>query len=142
MSTKQDSVSQPCILIVDDEPLNMKLFALTLNRRGYRVLQAGDGYQGFVLAHDSQPDLIVMDVQLPSLSGLEVARALKESPYTRNIPVVIMTAFLIDDEELRQSKCDGYMAKPFIIQNFIGLIESLIERSPHRNPNQVTAAVA
>jgi two-component system, cell cycle response regulator DivK len=92
--------------------LNLKLFTLSLNRRGYRVLLAADGYHGFVLAHDGRPDLIIMDVQLPTLSGLEVTRTLKESINIKNIPVVIATAFLIDQETLRKSRCDAYMPKP------------------------------
>src|SRR5438552_14325713 len=88
-------VDQRCILVVDDEPLNLKLFNLTLIKRGYRVLQASDGYHGFVLAHDGRPDLIVMDVQLPGISGLEVTRALKDSIYTQNITIVIATAFIL-----------------------------------------------
>jgi two-component system, cell cycle response regulator DivK len=125
-------VNQRCILVVDDEPLNMKLFALTLNRRGYRVLLAADGYHGFVLAHDGHPDLIIMDVKLPTLSGLEVTRTLKENIHTKDIPVVIATAFLIDEETLRESRCDAYIPKPFIMADFIDLIDSLIERNaPH-----------
>ena len=120
------------ILVVDDEPLNMKLFALTLSRRGYEVVQASDGYNGFVLAHDHQPDLIVMDVRMPKLSGLEVARTLKESAFTKDIPLVIATAFLIDEATLRESKCDGYLTKPFVIKDFISLIESLLEAKPQR----------
>src|SRR5712691_9906915 len=92
-------IDQRCILIVDDEPLNLKLFALTLIRRGYRVLQASDAYRALALAHDSRPDLIVMDVQLPEISGLDVTRTLKSSIHTRNIPIVIATAFLIDEEK-------------------------------------------
>jgi two-component system, cell cycle response regulator DivK len=122
-------VNQPCILVVDDEPLNMKLFAVTLNRRGYRVLLAADGYHGFVLAHDGHPDLIIMDVKLPTLSGLEVTRTLKEDIYTKDIPVVIATAFLIDEETLRESRCDAYMPKPFAMTDFIDLIDSLIEQT-------------
>jgi two-component system cell cycle response regulator DivK len=123
-------VDQRCILIVDDEPLNMKLFTLTLIRRGYRVLQASDGYHAFVLAHEGRPDLIVMDVQLPEISGLEITRTLKDSIHTRDIPIVIATAFLIDKEELRDSGCDGYITKPYAMKDFIELIGSLIERSP------------
>jgi len=126
----KDSIDQRCVLIVDDEPLNLKLFTLTLIKQGYRVLQATDGYHGFVLAHDDLPDLIIMDVQLPKISGLEITRTLKDSAHTQNIPIVIATAFLIDEEELRESGCDGYMTKPFAMKDFIGLIEALIGRKP------------
>jgi two-component system, cell cycle response regulator DivK len=125
-----DSTSQRCVLIVDDEPLNLKLFTLTLIKRGYRVLQATDGYHGFVLAHDDLPDLIIMDVQLPKISGLEITRTLKDNAHTQNIPILIATAFLIDEEKIRESGCDGYMTKPFAMKDFIGLIESLLERKP------------
>ena len=123
-------VDQRCVLVVDDEPVNLKLFTLTLIRRGYRVLQASDGYHAFVLAHDGRPDLIVMDVQLPQISGLEITRTLKDSIYTQNIPIVIATAFIIDEEKLRESGCDGYITKPYAMKDFIGLIGSLIERNP------------
>ena len=135
-------VNQRRILVVDDEPLNRKLFALTLSKRGYHVEQASDGYNGFVLAHDHQPDLIVMDVRMPKLSGLEVARTLKESVYTKDIPLVIATAFLIDEAALRDSKCDGYMTKPFAIKDFIKLIDSLIEHSPPRDRDRPMAAAS
>ena len=123
-------IGQRCILIVDDEPLNLKLFNLTLIKRGYRVLQATTGFHGFVLAHDDRPDLIIMDVQLPEISGLEVTRTLKDSVHTQDIPIVVATAFLIDEEKLRESGCDAYMTKPFAIKDFIQLIESLMERAP------------
>jgi two-component system cell cycle response regulator DivK len=122
--------NQRCVLIVDDEPLNLKLFTLTLTKRGYRVLQASNGYHAFVLAHDGRPDLIVMDVQLPEISGLEVTRTLKDSFHTNNIPIVIATAFIIDEGKLRESGCDGYITKPYAMKDFIDLIESLIERNP------------
>jgi two-component system, cell cycle response regulator DivK len=128
-SEDKDSIDQQCILIVDDEPLNLKLFTLTLIRRGYRVLQASDGFHAFVLAHDHRPDLIVMDVQLPEISGLEVTRTLKDSIYTKNIPIVIATAFLIDEEKILECGCDGYIAKPYAMKDFIDLIGSLIART-------------
>jgi two-component system, cell cycle response regulator DivK len=117
------------ILIVDDEPLNMKLFALTLNKRGYSVLQASDGFHAFVLANDELPDLIVMDVRMPHLSGLQVTRSLKDSDHTQNIPVLIATAFLIDEEELRASGCDAYIAKPFATRKFVDAVSALLKQA-------------
>lgn len=125
----KETPAQRCVLVVDDEPLNLKLFTLALKRRGYRVLEAADAFHGFVAAHEQHPDLIIMDVRLPKLSGLEVTRTLKENDHTKDIPIVIATAFLIDDEALRESKCDGYMPKPFRVKDFMALIESLIGTS-------------
>jgi two-component system, cell cycle response regulator DivK len=123
------AVDQPSILVIDDEPLNMKLFTLMLARRGYRVLQAADGFRGFVLAHDDRPDLIIMDVRLPKLSGLEVTRTLKDSVHTKDIPIIVATAYLIDDAELRECGCDGHITKPFVIPQFMALVESIIGRA-------------
>ena len=114
------------ILVVDDEPLNMKLFALTLNKRGFDVLQASNGFHAFVLANEELPDLIVMDVRMPNLSGLQVTRSLKDSSHTKKIPVLIATAFLIDEEELRQSGCDAFISKPFATRNFVDTVNSLL----------------
>jgi len=116
-----------CVLVVDDEPLNIKLFTLTLKKRGYRVLQASDGFSAFVLAHDHHPDVIVMDVRMPRLSGLEVTRTLKNSIHTKEIPIIVATAFVIDEATLRESGCDGYIAKPFAIAEFVELIDRTIE---------------
>jgi two-component system cell cycle response regulator DivK len=120
--------SRKTILVVDDEPLNMKLFALTLNKRGYNVLQAADGFHAFVLANDELPDLIVMDVRMPNLSGLQVTRTLKDSDHTQKIPVLIATAFLIDEEELRKSGCDAYIAKPFATRTLVGAVNTLLNQ--------------
>ena len=114
------------ILVVDDEPFNMKLFALTLNKYGYTVLQASNGFHGYVLAHDERPDLIVMDVRMPKVSGLEVTRSLKDSIYTQDIPILIATAFLIDEAELRDSGCDAYIAKPFRTSKLVGAVDALL----------------
>ena len=118
--------SRKRILIVDDEPLNVKLFVTVLNKRGHDVLQAADGFHAFVLANDELPDLIIMDVRMPNLSGLQVTRSLKNSNHTQNIPVLIATAFLIDEEELRQSGCDAYISKPFATKKFVDAVNSLL----------------
>jgi two-component system, cell cycle response regulator DivK len=117
------------ILVVDDEPLNMKLFALTLNKRGYDVLQASNGFHAFVIANDELPDLIVMDVRMPNLNGLQVTRSLKDNNHTRKIPVLIATAFLIDEEELKESGCDAYIAKPFATRKFVDAVNALLNEA-------------
>ena len=118
-----------CILIVEDNALNMKLFSAMVAAQGYGVLQAGDGSGGVDLAHREHPDLIIMDVDLPGISGLEATRLLKADPTTRDIPIVITTAYEYDDE-IRASGCDGYMSKPISVADFVGLIDSLMAQDP------------
>ena len=116
------------VLIVEDNPLNMKLFAAMAAAQGCHVLQATDGHRGLDLAHQEHPDLIIMDVQLPGISGLDVTQMLKADPTTRDIPIIVTTAYQYD-EEIRASGCDGYMAKPIAISEFLELVESLMARS-------------
>jgi len=89
------------VLIVEDNELNMKLFADLLEAEGYRVLRSGEGVAGFQIARQERPDLIVMDIQLPSISGLEVTRWLKEDPELALIPVVAVTAYAMKGDEAR-----------------------------------------
>jgi two-component system, cell cycle response regulator DivK len=121
--------SGKCILIVEDNPLNMKLFSAMVAAQGYGVLQAGDGLRGLDLARQEHPDLIIMDVDLPGISGLEATRLLKADAETRDIPIVITTAYEYDDE-IRASGCDGYMSKPISVADFVGLIDSLMAQDP------------
>jgi two-component system, cell cycle response regulator DivK len=121
-----------CILIVEDNPLNMKLFSAMIGAQGYEVLQAGDGAQGLDLARRLHPDLIIMDIQLPGISGLEVTRNLKADDATRHIPIVATTAFAMrgDEEMILASGCDAYMSKPIAISPFLELIETFMLKAP------------
>ena len=121
--------SGKCILIVEDNPLNMKLFSAMAAAQGYGVLQAGDGLRGLDLARQEHPDLIIMDVDLPGISGLEATRLLKAAVETRDIPIIITTAYEYDNE-IRASGCDGYMSKPISVADFVELIDSLMARDP------------
>jgi two-component system, cell cycle response regulator DivK len=120
-----------CVLIVEDNPLNMKLFSAMIASQGYDVLQAIDGLQGLAMAQQQHPELVIMDVQLPGMSGLEVAHTLKADENTRDIQIIATTAFALSDNEtkMRDSGCDAYMAKPIAITEFLELIESLMARS-------------
>lgn len=124
--TADRAASERCILIIDDDALNLKLFAMTLAGRGYRVLLAMDARRGIDLAGREHPDLIMMDIQLPDMSGLEATRALKQAADTSGIPVLITTAFLVDSEELRASGCDAYLPKPFSGPQLLSALDSLI----------------
>jgi two-component system cell cycle response regulator DivK len=125
-SGANDPSRPPRILIVDDDALNLKLFTISLSKRGYRVLLAMDGRFALDLAQRERPDLVIMDVQLPDMSGLEATRMLKSDDTTRDIPVLITTAFLIDGDELRDSGCDAYLAKPYPAEKLIEIIVSLM----------------
>jgi two-component system cell cycle response regulator DivK len=123
------NTSGKCILIIEDNPLNMKLFSAMVGAQGYGVLQAGDGLRGVDLAHQEHPDLIIMDIDLPGISGLEATRLLKAASETRDIPIVITTAYAYDDE-IQASGCDGYMAKPITVADFVELIDTLMTQVP------------
>ena len=120
------------ILIVEDNPLNMKLFSAMIAAQGYEVLQATDGAHGLDMARRLHPDLIIMDIQLPSMSGLDVTRNLKADEVTREIPIIATTAFAMrgDEEMILASGCDAYMAKPIAISQFLELIETFMLKIP------------
>ena len=109
------------ILIVEDNPKSLELFRALLQLSGYATLEATDGRQGVELAKKKRPDLILMDVQLPVMSGLEATRILKADGDTREIPIVALTAYAMGEEEerIRQAGCDGYITKPIDVQGFL-----------------------
>ena len=102
------------VLIVEDNPLNRELAEAILELAGYEVVSAGDGEAALATARATRPDLILMDVELPRLDGLEATRRLKADPTTRRIPVVALTAYAMagDEERARAAGCDGYVTKP------------------------------
>lgn len=111
---KSKQIVKAAILVVEDTPANMTLATLILEKAGYAVLQACNAADGIALARSAAPDLILMDIQLPGMSGLEAARTLKGDPATRAIPIIAMTAFAMkgDEEKMLAAGCDGYLAKP------------------------------
>ena len=129
------------VLIVEDNPLNMKLFTAMLAAQGHQVLQAINGPEGLESARTLLPDLIIMDIQLPGLSGLEVTKSLKGEDATRSIKIVATTAFALsgDEDTIMKSGCDAYMAKPIAISQFIELIESLLAPTGQSATSQAAA---
>lgn len=109
------------ILIVEDNELNMKLFNDLLRAHGFETLQTNDGVTAMQLAQEHQPDLILMDIQLPEVSGLEVTKWLKADDSVRHIPVVAVTAFAMkgDEEKIRRGGCEDYLPKPIKVATFI-----------------------
>jgi two-component system cell cycle response regulator DivK len=116
------------ILIVEDHPLNLKLLRDLLEAHGYRTLETGDGLEALNLARQFRPDLILMDLQLPDVSGLELTRWLRREPGTQNIPIIAVTAFAMREDEKRSldSGCNAYIAKPVSIRRLLDLIASLL----------------
>ncbi len=113
------------ILIVEDNELNMRLLNDVLEVHGYAILKTGTGEEAIDLARREQPDVILMDIQLPDISGLEATRRLKEDPATQGIPVIAVTAFAMsgDERKIRDSGCDAYVSKPIMLQPFLALLE-------------------
>ena len=118
------------ILIVEDNELNMRLLNDVLEAHGYEIVKTGSGLEAIELARSLHPDLILMDIQLPDISGLEVSRQLKEDPRTRPIPLVAVTAFAMagDERKTLDAGCDAYVAKPIMLRPFLDLVERLATR--------------
>jgi two-component system cell cycle response regulator DivK len=116
------------VLVVEDNELNMKLFHDLLEAHGYRILQTKDGMEALQLAREHKPDLILMDIQLPEVSGLEVTRWIKEDADLRAIPVIAVTAFAMkgDEEKMRKGGCEAYLAKPISVASFLETVERFI----------------
>jgi two-component system cell cycle response regulator DivK len=112
------------VLIVEDNPTNMTLAIFLLQSAGHAVLSAADAEAGLTLARDEQPDLILMDIQLPGMDGLEATALLKMADLTRAIPVIALTALAMkgDEERIRAAGCDGYIAKPMRYREFLATI--------------------
>ena len=116
------------VLIVEDNELNMKLFHDLLDAQGYETLQTREGLQALALAREHRPDLILMDIQLPEISGLEVTKWLKEDADLASIPVVAVTAFAMkgDEERIRQGGCEAYLSKPISVAKFMETIRRFL----------------
>ncbi len=117
------------ILIVEDNELNMKLFCDLLEAHDYDTIPTRNGMSALDLAHEHRPDLILMDIQLPEVSGLEVTKWLKEDDQLKSIPVVAVTAFAMkgDEEKIREGGCEAYIAKPISVAHFLQTIKELVE---------------
>jgi two-component system, cell cycle response regulator DivK len=112
---------QKRILIVEDNELNMKLFNDLLEAHGYKTLQTRSGVEAVKLARLHKPDLILMDIQLPEVSGLQVTQWIKDEEDLRHIPVIAITAFAMkgDEEKIKQGGCEAYVSKPISIVKFL-----------------------
>jgi CheY-like chemotaxis protein len=120
------------ILIVDDHPTNLKLASEVLQAAGYEVQRAADAEQALAVLQQALPDLILMDIALPGMNGLELTRQLKEDESTRRIRIVALTAFAMkgDDQKARDAGCDGYIAKPINTRRLPLQVAEFLQRGP------------
>ena len=128
--SKNDSAKESAktVLVVEDNELNMKLFHDLLEAHGYNILQTKDGMDALRIAREHKPDLILMDIQLPEVSGLEVTKWLKEDEDLKSIPVIAVTAFAMkgDEEKIREGGCEAYIAKPISVTNFLETVRKFL----------------
>ena len=116
------------ILIVEDNELNMKLFRDLLEAHGYETLEARTGPEALEALKESRPDLILMDIQLPEVSGLEVTKWIKEDETISSIPIIAVTAFAMkgDEERIRQGGCEAYISKPISVAKFLETVRGYL----------------
>lgn len=116
------------VMIVEDNELNMKLFNDLLEAKGYRTVKTKNGLEALDLARAEKPDLILMDIQLPEVSGLEVTRWLKDDDQLHTIPVIAVTAFAMkgDEERIRQGGCEAYISKPISVVKFLETMQTYL----------------
>ncbi len=119
------------VLYVEDNEFNRKIVRHLLGRTSYRLLEAGDGEAGVTTAREAVPDLIIMDIQLPKLSGLEATRQLHADPVTAPIPVIVITSFALagDEEKAREAGAAAYLAKPYSPRELLQMIRQLAPES-------------
>ena len=122
------------ILIVEDHQFDGRLLKDILESHGYETLQTGDGLEAINLALAACPDLILMDIQLPNISGLEVARRLRGDERSRRIPIIAVTAMGWHEREALDGGCDAYISKPITMQGLLSTVESFLSRFPTSSP--------
>ena len=118
------------ILIVEDNEMNMRLFSDLLKSRGYEVLQCMEGKKALSIVRKNHPDLVLMDIQMPGMSGLEVTDLIRKSPDVADTKIVAVTAFAMkgDEQKIIDGGCNGYIAKPIAVPNFLETVESFLSK--------------
>jgi len=127
-SPMRQGVLAKTILVVEDNELNMRLFHDLLKANGYNILKAHDGLEGLQMAREHRPDLILMDIQLPGISGLAASKTIKEDDVLRTIPIIAVTAFAMkgDEDKIRDAGCDAYIAKPISAPSFLKTVKDFL----------------
>jgi len=126
------------IMIVEDNELNMKLFNDLLEAHGYETVTTRDGTKAIEVARANNPDLILMDIQLPEVSGLDITRTMKADDNLKMIPIIAVTAFAMkgDEDKIRECGCEGYISKPISIASFIETIQNQLESDTDQSENK------
>ena len=125
------------ILIVEDNPQSMKIVMMALRPHGYNLLEATDGEEALEIVSREKPDLIIMDVQLPRLSGLEVTRRLRQMPAFSHVPIIVITAYAMkgDKEKAIEAGCDAYFTKPINTRELPQIVAEMLQRHKYHNTN-------
>ena len=120
------------VLVVEDNELNMRLFCDLLDAFGYETHMCRDGAKAVEIARQELPNLIIMDIQLPEVSGLDITRWIKDDPELTHIPVLAVTAFAMraDEQRVREAGCEGYLSKPIQMTSFLRAVDELIGGQP------------
>lgn len=118
------------VLIVEDNELNMKLFHDLLEAYGIETVQTREGKKAFDMVREHKPDLIIMDIQLPEISGLEITKQLKQDEELKSIPVIAVTAFAMkgDEQKIREGGCEDYISKPISVSRFIEVVKKHLDK--------------
>jgi two-component system, cell cycle response regulator DivK len=119
------------ILVVEDQEDNRQILRDLLASAGFRMIEAWDGKQALTVARSQQPDLILMDIQLPILDGYEATRSIKRDPELKHIPIIAVTSYALsgDETRAREAGCDAYVAKPYSTRHLLGKIGQLLEQA-------------
>ncbi len=123
-----DTLMTKTVMIVEDNELNMKLFHDLLEAHGYATLQCRNGMDVMDMARQKKPDLILMDIQLPEVSGLDVTKWIKNDPELKSIPVIAVTAFAMkgDEQKIREGGCEDYISKPISVLQFLDTVKKYL----------------
>jgi len=121
-------MKQPTVLYVEDNQYNRKIVRQLLSRTSYRLMEAVDGETGLAMIRQERPDLVLMDVQLPNMSGLEVTRALRNDSATADIPIIMVTSFALsgDDQKALAAGASAYLAKPYSPRELLALVRKFV----------------
>ena len=134
-------MNHPRVLIVDDNAINVELVTFVLDAGGFEVASAADAGRALACIEVVAPDLILMDIQMPGMDGLELTRRLKADPSTRHIVVVAFTAYAMkgDEARMRAAGCDGYLSKPINVARFAAQVRACLDEARRVGPGQVGA---